>query len=85
MKQRERRTATFSGTVRKAEAAIKGFHIGFTDSDRWLYRQEIDIDPQPPSGNRVDVDVDFLLRDSSGYIDDRFDGWVQVLVIADVA
>ena len=33
---------------------------------------------------RVKVTVEFLLRDSSGNIDDAFEGWVDVLVIANL-
>jgi hypothetical protein len=33
----------------------------------------------------VDLAVDFLLRDSSGNIDDRFNGSVEVLVLAETA
>ena len=84
-KQREQQTAVFSTTVQKAQAMLKGFNIGFTDGDHHVWRQEIDLDITRIDGNAVTVAVDFLLRDSSGNIDDRYDGWVQCIVIADTA
>jgi hypothetical protein len=83
--QREPFTATFPRRVRTAEAVLKGFNIGFTDKDHHIFRQEVDIDVGRISNNTVEGFVDFLLRDSSGNIDDRYDGWVQLIIIADLA
>lgn len=81
--QRESATAVFNGTVRTAQAVLKGFNIRYTDGDHHILAQEIDLDTSI-SGRSVVVSSDFLLRDSSGNIDDRFQGWVQCVVIADV-
>src|SRR3954452_22502291 len=83
--QREPGTAVFSQKVLRAEAALKGFAVGYTDGDHHVWRQEVDIDITGIRNNAVDVAVDLLLRDSSGNIDDRFDGSVEVLVIAETA
>jgi hypothetical protein len=83
--QREPRTAVFASRVLRAEAALKGFNIGYTDGDHHIFRQEVDVDVIGIRNNAVDIAVDFLLRDSSGNIDDRFDGSVEVLVLADLA
>lgn len=83
--QREFATAVFGSRVQKAEAMLKGFNIGYTDGDRHIFREEIDLDITAIQGNTVTVAADFLLRDSSGHIDDRFNGWVQAIVVADTA
>jgi hypothetical protein len=83
--QREPGSVTFTSQVRTANAAIKGFRIGYTDSDHHIYQMEVDVDMSSIVGPTVNFHVDFLFRDSSGYIDDRYGGWVEVLVIADLA
>lgn len=86
-KQRlENLSVTFSRPVRTAECSIKGFNIRYGSGDHPLRELEIDIDgPRINPNNRAEVkfDVDFGLRDSTGYYDDAYKGWVQVLVIAD--
>ena len=75
---------SFSATVLKAEAAIKGFSIGFSNGEHPLYRQKVDLDVTVDSNKKSDVWVtaNFALRDASGTFDDPFDGEVEVLVIA---
>ena len=69
--QREPATAVFSRQVLRAEAALKGFNIGYTDGDHHILRQEVDVDITGIRNNAVDLAVDFLLRDSSGNIDEQ--------------
>lgn len=83
--QRENGIAVFNSAVRRANTALKGFNIFYTNGDHHVLRQEIDIDLTSISGNSVNFAVDFVLRDSSGNFDDPFGGSVEVLVIADVA
>ena len=78
-------TFTFATNVHKAEAAINGFNIGFTNVDHEFYRQEIDAAVTSVTGKLVVVRVNFALRDRSGTFDDRYDGWVEVLTIVDRA
>jgi hypothetical protein len=68
--------------VLRAEAALKGFSNEFTENDRSFFRQRIIITNVRVSGHKVEVEVEFLLRDKSGVIDDPFAGAVQILVIA---
>ena len=79
--------ATFSSRVRVADVAIKGFVIGYTDGDHHVLTEEVRVHPGSVSvtGPTVDFRVDFLIRDSSGNIDDRYGGSVDVLVMADLA
>ena len=84
-KQTEPGHVTFPRKVNSANAALKGFKIGYTDSDHHIFQQEVDIDRIRLNGTTVNFNVDLLLRDSSGNIDDRFNGIVEVLVIADLA
>lgn len=73
----------FPGPVIQAESAINGYSIGFSESDRHIYRVKVDTAVTSISSNVVKVRVDYLLRDSSGNIDDPFEGYVDVLVIVD--
>ena len=83
--QRESGTATFGGRVLKAQAFLNGFDIGYNNGDHEILRQKIDLYVTRINNNRVDIAADFLLRDGSGNIDDPYSGWVQAVVIADVA
>ena len=74
---------TFSSDVRNASVCLRGFSIGYNDKDHHIKWLEIDVDKTGVSGPTVSFAADFLLRDNSGRIDDRFSGWVEVLVIAD--
>jgi|SRR6185369_7024176 hypothetical protein len=83
--QREPGTAVFASRVLRAEAALKGFNIGYTGGDHHIFREEVDVDITGIRNNAVDIAVNFLLRDSSGNIDDAYDGSVEVLVLAELA
>ena len=81
--QREPGSVTFGSRVLKAQAFLKGFHIGFDSKDHHFESQQIDLDITRINNNRVDVAADFLLRDKNG--DDPYSGWINAVVIADVA
>lgn len=83
-KQRESQTVSFNSRVQKAQAMLKGFRAEYNNGDHHVWQQEIDLDTRV-SGNTVTVAADFLLRDSSGNIDDPYSGWVQAVVVADTA
>ncbi|MBN1419967.1 MAG: hypothetical protein JXP34_14400 [Planctomycetes bacterium] len=72
------------GTIRTVGYALNGFAIGYTSGDHHVWKSEVDIQPMSACGNTAVFDVNFLLRDKSGNIDDRYGGWVDVLVIADL-
>ncbi len=78
-------TVKFAGKVRTAAVSINGFDIGYSDGDHHLWRQKVDLNVAKVDNDVVRIQCRFLFRDSSGTIDDRFDGWVNALVIADVA
>lgn len=77
-------TVPFPGTVRNAEAALKGFDITYNNGDHHVLRERIDLNVAHDSDS-VTVTASFLLRDSSGTIDDPFSGLIECLIIADVA
>ncbi|WP_280261669.1 hypothetical protein [Nocardia abscessus] len=72
----------FPATVWTADCAINGFNIGFTRSDRELHWLNVDTHMGVIQNSSVKVRVDFGLRDKSGYYDDPYRGYVDVLVIA---
>ena len=82
--QEQTRRVVFDRRVDRAEAAITGFDVQFTDRDRAFKRQKIDLSSSiDPRDNRaVIVKVLYLLRDNSGNVDDRFEGRVDFLVVA---
>jgi hypothetical protein len=83
--QNEPATVVFNGRVLRADAALNGFDVQFTDDDHHIFRELIDASVLTINNNTVTVGVTYLLRDKSGNIDDRYHGRVDVLVIADVA
>lgn len=81
--QRESATATFNRRIVRAEAVLKGFHVQFTDKDHHVWKQQVDLDVTEIGRTTVTVSADLGLRDSSGNVDDRYNGWVQAIVIAE--
>jgi hypothetical protein len=80
-----KRDRSVNSRVQQAEAMLKGFHIQYTGSDHHIWQQQVDLDITAINNNSVTVAADFLLRDSSGNIDDAYNGWVQAVVVADTA
>lgn len=83
--QNEVATVVFNSRVVRADVALNGFDVQFTDGDHHIFRQIVDASISTVNNNTVTVAVRYLLRDSSGNIDDRYHGRVDVLVIAEVA
>lgn len=74
----------FPTTVKSADVSIAGFDIRYNNGDHHLLRQMVEAKIERIKDRTVFFRVDFLLRDSSGSIDDPFSGTVDVLVFADV-
>ena len=83
--QNESATVVFNSRVIRADAALNGFDVQFTDGDHHVFREMIDASVLTINSNTVTVGVAYLLRDKSGNIDDRYHGRVDVLVIAEVS
>jgi hypothetical protein len=81
--QQESQRVPFGRQVRRASAAIKAMRIGYTDGDHHVWRLTTDLDATP-SGTDVVVTLRYLLRDSTGNVDDRYDGDFEIMVVADV-
>ena len=71
---------TFDSTVRKANAALKGFKMWVISGDHNFYHQEVDIDSIQIDGRTVNFNVDLMIVCGRN---ERFEGTVEVLVIAD--
>jgi hypothetical protein len=76
---------TFASPVRIVNAAISAFDVGFDNDDREFGRTQIAVGTSLVSNTEADVFVDLSLRDLSGFFDDPYSGFVEVLVIADRA
>jgi hypothetical protein len=83
--QNEVATVVFNSRVIRADVALNGFDVQFTDGDHHIFRQVVDASISTVNNNTVTVGVRYLLRDSSGNIDDRYHGRVDALVVAEVA
>lgn len=81
--QTQEQTFDFPSSITKGEAFINGFNIGFTDNDHEIFRQEINTGIVRIIEDTITVRATFLLRDSSGNIDDRYDGFIDVVVVVD--
>lgn len=77
--------ADFSGTVVQCCAALSGFQFKYTDGDHDLYEAYVEIEQEDMtiSNDNVSVPVSFLLRDK-GDIDDAYQGYANVLFIAEI-
>jgi len=76
--------SVFPSAIRRADAAINGFDIGYDGSDHHLLRSRVDVATSVVN-NTVNVTASFSLRDSSGNFDDPYSGFVDVLVMVDRA
>lgn len=85
MVQRELASANFSENVKRCGVALNGFDLKFSDSDRPLHQMSVNIEDTTLeiASKNVSVKVAVLMRDKSGYIDDRYQGYADVLFIAE--
>ena len=83
--QNEPGSVNFATRVIRADCALRGYNFRYNNGDHELLMMEIEIKNKAVNGTNVTFNVDFLLRDSSGNIDDPYSGFVEVLVIADVS
>ena len=63
--------------------AIEGFKFDFLDNDHHINVVEVDVDVTGTPGNIVEFTVECLYADKN--FDDRYEGYVSVLVIAETA
>lgn len=76
---------TFGSIIASAFPALGGFDIGFSDDDHHLLRTQVDTTLISLNGPTAVVRVTFSIRDNSGNFDDPFSGFVDVVMIADLA
>jgi hypothetical protein len=75
-------SVTFGSAVRSAAVTLNGFALDFVDSDHHINIVEADTDIASISGNTVNFRVECHYADKN--FDDRYQGYVTALVIADV-
>ncbi|MCP3999892.1 MAG: S8 family serine peptidase [Gammaproteobacteria bacterium] len=83
IRQRKSATINFGRRIVTHQAMLKGFNISYSNGDHHILENEIDLDSSV-SGTTVTVTGDFLLRDSSGNIDDPYRGWINFVVAAEL-
>jgi hypothetical protein len=76
-------SVSFGSPVRSAALALNGFQVDYVNSDHHINVVEIDTDLSSISGNDVHFRVQADYADKN--FDDPYRGYVEVLVIADVA
>jgi hypothetical protein len=76
-------SVSFGSLVRNAAVTINGFQLDYVRSDHHINVVEIDSDVSSISGNDVHFRVQADYTDKNH--DDAYRGYVEVLVIADVA
>jgi hypothetical protein len=74
----------FPSRVNRAHALVNGFNIGFVNSEHPLRSVEVNTRTRIDEED-VDVVATFALRDNSGNFDDRYSGFVDVVVLVDRA
>jgi hypothetical protein len=83
--QIETKAVTFGSRVLRADVALNGFDIRYTNGDHHIRQEKVDASIASIDDRTVTARVNYLLRDDSGNIDDTYAGTVQVLVMAEVA
>lgn len=76
-------SAVFPRPVTSAGGAIEGFKFDFLDNDHHINIVEIDVDITGTPVNTVEFTFECLYADKN--FDDRYEGYVSVLVIAETA
>jgi hypothetical protein len=79
----DRYNVTFPSRVLNVGTAINGFNTYYTNGDHHIKSLKIDVNPPSITDRTVTVSATILLRDDSGNIDDPYDGYVDVLLIAE--
>ena len=75
-------SVTFSSNVNRADIALNGFQLDYVNSDHHINVVEIDTDIISRSHNTVNFRIEADYADKN--FDDKYRGYVEVLVIADV-
>jgi hypothetical protein len=75
---------TFGRRIRKASAAINGFELYFGNSDHEIKNILVGCDTIIDNANTGTVTARIKLKFADGGYDDPVDGWVNVLVFADI-
>jgi hypothetical protein len=76
--------AGFTSNIIRADAALNGFRLDFVgDVDRHINEVEVDVDLEHSFGTDAVVTVECQYADFN--FDDPYQGYVTVLVIAEVA
>jgi hypothetical protein len=78
-----RSSVSFPATVLRAGVALNGFALDYDSADHHINIVEADTDLVSVAGRTVNFQVECDYRDQNG--DDKYSGYVTVLVIAETA
>ena len=83
--QTQDQTFVFASNIKpgKVQVMLNGFSIGFTASEHPIFREEVETSVVRIVNNTVTVRVSLALRDRSGFFDDPYDGFADVVVLVD--
>ncbi|MGD1716099.1 hypothetical protein [Dapis sp. BLCC M172] len=70
--------------MQSAQVVLKGYSVNYNNGDHHILQLEIDLDTLRIIGPTVSIAGDFVFRDSSGFFDDPYSGWINFVVIADL-
>jgi len=76
-------SVTFGSRVNRANVALNGYKLDYVSDDHHINIVEVDTDIVSISGNKVNFRVEFQYSDKN--FDDPYQGYVNALIIADVA
>lgn len=85
--QNEPETVIFDQDInpQNVEVTVSGFEAKYSDKDHELLELKVDTSITEKTTRSVKVMGSFLLRDSSGNIDDRYEGFIKGVVFAEMA
>lgn len=75
----------FQAPIERVEAAISGFQIQFEGSEHPVQNMQASVKNNVSFDKRTaSIEVELGIKDNTGYYDDKYGGWVDVLFIANL-
>ena len=75
-------SVTFEIPVAQAEVLIRGFEVEFENSEHPVQNIQVFAEKAKVEGKKVSFKGTLAIKDNTGYYDDNYGGWIEVLTIA---